>query len=116
MLTLELPYPPSINSYYGTNKFGSKYIKEKGRAYRNTVVNSLSEYNLQTLSSSLSVEISVFPPDLRKRDLDNILKCLLDSLTHSGVYVDDSLIDILIVKRMHKVKDGLCIVTITELL
>lgn len=115
MLTLELPYPPTINSYYAFNKFGKKYIQKEGRDYRNTVVNSLSEYNLKTLSSSLSVEVSVFPPDLRKRDLDNVLKCLLDSLTHAGVYVDDFLIDVLIVKRMHKVKGGLCIVSITEL-
>jgi crossover junction endodeoxyribonuclease RusA len=38
-------------------------------------------------------------PDKRRRDLDNILKALLDGLTHSGVWGDDSqVVDLRIVK------------------
>ena len=33
-LHLVLPYPPSINSYYGRTRTGQVYIKEKGRDYR----------------------------------------------------------------------------------
>ncbi|NBW22487.1 MAG: RusA family crossover junction endodeoxyribonuclease, partial [Caulobacteraceae bacterium] len=41
-------------------------------------------------AGSVRVVIEAFPPDRRKRDLDNILKSLLDALTHAGVWEDDS--------------------------
>jgi crossover junction endodeoxyribonuclease RusA len=45
------------------------------------------------------IVINVYPPDARKRDLDNLLKCLLDSLQTAKVYEDDSQIDYLLIKR-----------------
>ena len=47
----------------------------------------------------LSVLINAYPPDRRKRDLDNILKSLLDALQHARVYPDDSQIDRLTIIR-----------------
>jgi len=47
----------------------------------------------------LSVFIEAFPPDKRKRDLDNVLKSLLDALQHAGVYADDCQIDRLSIIR-----------------
>lgn len=41
----------------------------------------------------LYMSIAAFPPDRRKRDLDNLGKSLADSLMHAGVYFDDSQID-----------------------
>ena len=38
-------------------------------------------------------------PDKRRRDLDNLLKATLDSLTHAGVWSDDSQIDALSIRR-----------------
>lgn len=113
MFTLTLPYPPSVNSYYGNTRPVRVYIKKKGRDYRKFVVNNFNTSN--SLTQRLQVEISLFPPDKRKRDLDNILKCLLDSLTHSGVYKDDSQIDILIVRRKEVVKNGSCIVSFSSM-
>lgn len=47
----------------------------------------------------LRVELSVTPPDNRRRDLDNLLKAVLDGLGFAGVYDDDSQIDELLVIR-----------------
>jgi crossover junction endodeoxyribonuclease RusA len=47
----------------------------------------------------LRVEIEAWPPDKRKRDLDNILKSLLDALTYAGIWEDDSQIDDLRIYR-----------------
>ncbi|NBW20709.1 MAG: RusA family crossover junction endodeoxyribonuclease [Caulobacteraceae bacterium] len=50
-------------------------------------------------AGSVRVVIEAFPPDRRKRDLDNILKSLLDALTHAGVWEDDSQIEDLRIYR-----------------
>lgn len=31
-----------------------------------------------------------FPPDARRRDIDNYNKALFDALTHAGIWEDDS--------------------------
>lgn len=114
LFELTLPYPPSINSYYGRTRSGHVYIKEKGLNYRKFVVDNFK--TSQTLDCKLQLEVFLFPPDHRKRDLDNILKCLLDSFTHAGIYKDDSQIDILIVRRKEVVKNGSCIVSFSPVI
>jgi len=49
--------------------------------------------------------MDAFPPDRRRRDLDNIQKPVLDALEHAGVYEDDSQVDLLITRR-GPVSDG----------
>jgi len=58
------------------------------------------------LDCRLKVDILVFPPDNRRRDLDNVLKAILDSLEDAKVFKDDSLIDDLRVRRMDTFKNG----------
>jgi crossover junction endodeoxyribonuclease RusA len=58
------------------------------------------------LTGQLAIEIRAYPPDKRKRDLDNILKSLLDSLTHAGLIVDDSQFDAIAIARLPSEKPG----------
>ena len=107
--TLKLPWPPSINDYYGTNfSTGAKYIKKKGRDFRAAVVEILKPYmeDRKSLSQRLQVWVEAYPPDRRRRDLDNLKKALLDALTHAGVYEDDCLIDDLRTVRGEKSDSG----------
>jgi crossover junction endodeoxyribonuclease RusA len=67
------------------------------------------------LSGRLQLDVVLHPGDARVRDIDNSLKALLDSLSHAGVYKDDSQIDRLIVSRGEIVKGGRCQVLISEL-
>jgi crossover junction endodeoxyribonuclease RusA len=97
-LVVELPWPPSVNHYWG--RCGTRYfIGAKGIAFREIV--SIKTFN-ETFgkTSRLSVKINAHPPDKRRRDLDNILKCLLDSFQHAGVYEDDNQIDDIHIIRM----------------
>jgi crossover junction endodeoxyribonuclease RusA len=56
----------------------------------------------------------VHPPDRRRRDLDNILKALLDALQYGGAYQDDSQIDSLQVVRSKSVPGGKVMVLVSE--
>jgi crossover junction endodeoxyribonuclease RusA len=56
----------------------------------------------------------MYPPDKRKRDVDNVLKALLDALRVGGAYSDDSQIGRLLIERKAPKKGGEVIVRISE--
>ena len=89
MFELELPWPPSVNHYY--RHVGHRVlISREGRAYRQTVCSILRKIDARMLDGPIVMMIDAHPPDRRRRDLDNILKCILDSLQHGQMYRDDS--------------------------
>lgn len=96
-LSAHLPLPPSVNAYWRSVK-GRVLISKKGREYRGAVAARLAGVR-GPLLGPLRVEVWVYPPDRRRRDLDNVLKSLLDALAHGGAYLDDSQIDDLRVRR-----------------
>lgn len=50
--------------------------------------------------------ITANAPDLRKRDLDNLLKQTLDALQHAGIFKDDGQIDQILIRRGIKASAG----------
>lgn len=114
---LKLPWPPSINRYYGTTRSGQRFIGKAGQEFRATVIEALREIpeTSEPLSDRLQVWIEAYPPDRRKRDLDNLKKALLDALTHAGVYQDDCLIDDVRAVRREVEKPGHVIVHVAIL-
>jgi crossover junction endodeoxyribonuclease RusA len=66
------------------------------------------------MSGPLEVSIDVFPPDRRRRDVDNVQKALLDALAHGGAYHDDSQINRLSIERQSVVRGGKVHVLIEE--
>lgn len=84
-----LPWPPSVNRYWRTYQ-GRMLISQEGRAYREAVTALLIDCGVAPIKGKLVVEIEAWRPDNRVRDLDNLLKATLDSLTHAGIYNDDS--------------------------
>lgn len=115
-VVLQLPYPPSTNHMWRTPRSGPlagrTLLSEEGRAYRHAVRACVGPR--KTLHGRLRVSIEVQMPDKRRRDLDNLPKAILDSLTHAGVWLDDSQIDDLRVWRSH-LMGGRIVVTIEEL-
>ena len=97
-MELSLPLPPSANHYY--RRVGhATLISRAGREYRAAVKSALLAMGSPSVTGPLTVLVTVYPPDRRRRDLDNLLKCLLDSLQHGGLYRDDSLIDRIDIRR-----------------
>ena len=92
MIELTLPWPPSVNRYWRTFQ-GRMIISAEGRSYRKAVADQvLIQRGAKHYAGKMRVEIEEYRPDNRRRDLDNLLKAVLDSLTHAGVWDDDGLI------------------------
>ena len=112
MASLTLPWPPSVNHYWLRNRNGSIRVSAAGVSFRQEVWLRCRQERISGLTGRLYVSIEAFPPDARRRDLDNILKATLDALQHGGVYKDDSQIDKLLIVRSPSVKGGLLRVNI----
>ena len=110
-----LPWPPTVNTYW--RRRGSQYyISDKGQKYRKDVQQIIRQLRLDIFTKSrLRITIIAEPPDSRRRDLDNILKGLLDSLIHAGFAEDDVQFDDIRVIRGVKVLGGRVGIKITEL-
>jgi crossover junction endodeoxyribonuclease RusA len=88
-VTIELPYPPTINTYWRRN--GSRYfIAAKGVAFRSDVLATVLELGVQKLAGPLAFSVLLYPPDRRVRDVDNVIKPIFDALAHAGVIENDS--------------------------
>ena len=97
-MILLLPYPPTINHYYGV-RGKARFIKPAGLEFRRLVAEKVAQKYHSMILGKVTIQIQVCPPDKRKRDIDNVLKALLDSLTKAGVWKDDSqIVDLRIVK------------------
>jgi Holliday junction resolvase RusA-like endonuclease len=118
ILIFDLPYPPSINHYW--RQVGNRtLISRQGRIYRERARDFLTAYRLdnpfEILKGPLILTAEFYPPDNRRRDLDNLAKALLDSLQHGGVYADDFQIWRLVLIRCGPILgDGKVMVTIRE--
>lgn len=115
MIVLTLPWPPSNNTYWRRLPNGRTLLSEKARKFRQDVQGYVTQHALQRMDGRLYVAIDVFPPDRRKRDLDNLPKGILDGLTHAGVIEDDSNIDHLVIVRREASKGGLVRVFINQM-
>jgi len=118
-MVLELPWPPSVNTYWRRVVVGRSVrtlISRDGRAYARKVEAIVRAQKVQTIRRRCAVWIEAYPPDRRKRDLDNLFKAPLDALVKAGVLADDSLIDRLEIERREVVdKPGAIWVWIEEI-
>lgn len=111
MLDLELPYPPSINHYW--RRVGPRtLISREGRRFRQRVMAILAAMGIRPLAGRLAVQVQIFPPDNRRRDIDNVQKALLDALQHGGAYDDDSQIVRLSIEKGDPIDGGRTLVHI----
>lgn len=113
-IQLLLPWPPSVNRYW-LARGNTRFISKAGRAFREAVESECAEMGIKPLEGRLAVHIALFPPDRRVRDIDNILKALLDACEHAGCYASDSQIDELHVVRQGVSKGGHCTILILSL-
>lgn len=115
MIAFDFPVPPSINHYYRSVR-GRVIISKRGRVYRETVCALVAEKGFaKTLEGKVAIKIDFFPPDRRRRDADNVLKALLDSLQAAQLFYDDSQIHDLSIRKQDMEKGGRVFVQIWEI-
>jgi crossover junction endodeoxyribonuclease RusA len=96
-VTVRLPLPPPLNSYYGINIVGRsikeafpvRHISTEGKAFREEVIRIWEKLGV-TFEGRLAIKARIVWPDRRAYDLDGRWKALLDALEHAGAYEDDS--------------------------
>lgn len=100
-IRIELPFPPSVNSYWGSRIVTSRktrraavqrYVDEPGKRFRRAAIDECMVQRVmhRGLQGPLAAAVDYYPPDARTRDHDNFGKGLWDALVHAGVMEDDS--------------------------
>ena len=105
MYRIILPFPPSVNRLWRCVK-GRTILSKDGRLWFAAAADSVREQWPATVVTPVRVDILVIPPDKRKRDIDNVVKPVLDALTKGMALKDDSLVDWLTVERRPAEKPG----------
>lgn len=119
MIRIELPYPPTVNTYWRHIPMGGRVrslISKRGRDYRAMVALEVTvQRAAKRLAGRLQVEIEAHVPDRRRRDIDNLFKALGDACTYAGVWIDDEQIDRLSIARRERIPGGRVVMTIREI-
>ena len=102
-----MPWAPSVNSCWMHTRCGVK-LSKRGRKYRVDAIALLDEIGLsgELISSNVSMSIVLNPPTLRRYDVDNFSKSLLDALSHAKFWVDDEQVQKLTISKGVKVRGG----------
>ena len=103
---LELPFPPSMNTYW-RNFRGRTVLSKAGRQFKIAVQDYIIEKNIPKFGDKkLKITMILRPRDKRKIDIDNRIKAVLDSLQDAGVFDDDFQVDHLEMMRGEPIKFG----------
>lgn len=117
-VTIDLPWPPTANRYW-RNVNGRMVLSREGRRYREAVDGLVWRLcreggGVGFGESDLEVTIEAYPPDRRRRDLDNLLKPILDALQYAGMFDDDSQIVSLHIRKCSMASDGFVRIYISD--
>lgn len=112
MVDVTFPFwPPSVNRAW--RNIGTRTIlSAAGRDFRHEIqkygslLRSEKKLPLESILGDIEVSLILYPPDSRRRDLDNYFKAPLDALTHAKVWGDDSQIKRLSSEWGERVKGG----------
>lgn len=108
-----VPFPPSINTYWGFHGH-RRFLTKKANVFKQLVEVAVKQHS-PLGDKLLRISLDFFPPDKRKRDIDNPVKPLLDALVSAGLFADDSQIKELNLKMNDPIKHGLTRVKIAVL-
>ena len=104
-MIFDLPYPPTVNTYWRANG-NRRFISAAGKKFREAAFKIIKAADVIQIEGDCRVDVDLYLPDRRKRDIDNILKPILDILQLAGVIKDDCQVQELTVARLGLEKGG----------
>lgn len=110
----EMPWPPTVNHYHQPVRMGKgvRIVKgQEAKQYAKNCEKWLRDLGLENEKipedKKLSMKLILHPPTLRKYDVDNRTKGIMDALSNSNFYADDSQVERLTIEKGEKVKNGM---------
>lgn len=85
-----LPFPVPLHACFVKSKGGSGIPSKRYKAYAAEATAMLYQQGRPRMSGPVDIKFSLTAPDRRKRDGDNLFKCLMDTLVNNGVIEDDN--------------------------
>ena len=113
-LLIELPLPPTINSYYQYRGF-RRFVGPEGKEFKAKVAQIIGTILVRFGDSRLALTIHLHFRDKRRQDISNRIKALEDALVQAGLFDDDSQIDEEHIYRSSIIKEGKAVIEIKSL-
>jgi crossover junction endodeoxyribonuclease RusA len=86
--SFSLPFPPSVNNLYASA--GGRRVKSRHYvSWQRDALWRIKLLRQPSIRGQVMVTIYGHPKDRRKRDIDNIVKPILDTLVRAGIIEDD---------------------------
>ncbi len=85
-----LPFPVPLHACFIKSKGGTGIPSKRYKAYGWNAQADIIQAGRPRISGPVSVKFLLCAPDRRKRDGDNLTKCLFDTLVNNGVIEDDN--------------------------
>lgn len=113
-VTVELPYPPSVNKIYRRRKDGAVILHDRVHEWKRRAGWAYKAAGGRLLHGTIRVDIELYRPQHAARsDIDNGLKVTLDSM--NGVaWRDDDQVALLVVAKLAPSGAGKMVLTVTE--
>ena len=108
---LVLPWPPTLN-HSGLDGFRGGRKTTAYKDFMGHVAALVMARRIKPLHGRLHCSIVAFPPDRRARDLDNLIKPVLDALQRAGCFTDDEAFDSIDITRVQGPERGIISVTV----
>ena len=104
-IDVEVDWPPSANNNWMIRR--GRFVKTNEAACYKRLIGNLSyTWEKITFLKDIEVSIKAYPPDNRKRDIDNLLKITLVALQETHLFENDEQIRKITIERMHKCDKG----------
>ena len=106
--------PPSVNHYW-SGSGSRRYVCKRGVEFKRALALCAKSANVKPTKAQVALWITWHKKDKRQRDIDNILKPILDAL--NGIaYLDDSQVTELFVEKEQSTREALEItITVKEI-
>lgn len=112
IVELSLSYPPSVNKAW--RAVNGRTIKSKPyRDWEKVAKKEILAQRPKALTGAYELELEVFLPDRRRRDIGNLEKPVSDILERAGVIEDDCKAERIEITKQDCVKGGMVKVRLT---